>query len=141
MQGWGNPLHYFVVVWVVGGQRWLEMVQCCCLTAVGLLDACLVSSHFTHFLYATGAPLAVALMMVPRADGFAYSLGLYRPFKKTLLRDQQSLLLPQPLLVFSARRYKALFSWRCSPGLCGLAWHWDFSHPRYPTQFLSTTWE
>ena len=51
------------------------------------------------------------------------------------------LLLSQPPLVFTARGNGDLSSqcWHpglCSPGLCGLAWAWDHSLPRCPSQHL-----
>ena len=55
---------------------------------------------------------------------------------------------PENLAVFSAapthtgfysRYYGYLSSWSWNPGLCGLAWGWNCSLPRYPSKFLSTT--
>ena len=60
------------------------------------------------------------------------------PFKWTLLTNWQFLPSPQPLLVFTARSYGALSSWRWDPGQCGLAFVWDRSLPKHPSRFLST---
>ena len=80
-----------------------------CLAARGLLNTQRISSLFTHFPYATGAPRAAALVIVPKVGGFACVLGLWGPFKWTLLRDWQFLLPPQPPLVFTAQSYGSLF--------------------------------
>ena len=69
-----------------------------------------------HFLYTTGALLAVALVAVPRMGGFAYVLSLCGPFQQTLLKNQQFVLPPQNPLVFTARSYGALF---CGTGTLG----------------------
>ena len=94
------------------------------------------SSHFTYFLYASDVPLSYSLVVVPRMGGFAYILGLWGPFQWTLLRDWQFLPPLQPPLVFTARDYDTLSSWLQNPGLHGLAWGWDGSLPRCPSQFL-----
>ena len=52
-----------------------------------LLSTCPASSHFVHFLYATGTPPAVALVLVTRVGGFVYILGPCGPFKHAHLRD------------------------------------------------------
>ena len=96
-----------------------------------------ICSHFT--LYATGAPPATTLVVVPRVGGFVYVLGPCGPFNQILLRDQQLILPPQPPQVFTARSHGYLFSWHWNPGLCGMAWCWDHSLPRHPSQSLSTT--
>ena len=83
--------------------------------------------------HVTGAPLAVALVVVPRVGGFAYVLGVWEPFKWTVLRDWQFILLPHPPLVFIARNYKGLFSQRQNPGLHSLAWGYGHLLPRYPS--------
>ena len=85
--------HSFVALYVGEG---MERGQCCCLAAGGLLGTCPISSHFTKSPYGTGAPLAVALVVVPRVGGFVYVLGWCKPFKQTLLRDQQFLHHPNP---------------------------------------------
>ena len=101
-----------------------------------------ISSHFSHFPYVTGTLWAAALVLNHRVGGFEQVLGPWGSFIWTLLRDQQSLLLPHPPLVFTARSYGALSSWFCwSPGLCSLAWGWDGSLPRCPSRFLSNTGE
>ena len=113
LSGWGNLLHCFVAL--CGGEV-SEGGQCCCLISGGSPGIHLASSHFTHFPYATGTLLAAALVMIPRVGGFMYVLGPCRPFKQTLLRKWQLLLLPQPTLVFTARSCEALSSWCCKPG-------------------------
>ena len=51
--------------------------QCCCwLTSWGLPGPHPISSHFTHFPYATGAPSAAVLVIVPRVGNFAYVLAV-----------------------------------------------------------------
>ena len=112
-----------------------ERGQYRCPAARGLLSTHPASSHFIHFPYATGAPLAVALVMVPRGGGVVYVVGPHQSFKWTLLRDRQFLLPPQPPLVFTDRNYKALFSWCWNPELCSLAWGWHRSLPRCPPDF------
>ena len=89
------------------------MGQCRCLASAGLPGTCPISNHFTHFPFVTGALPAVALVVNPRVGGFAYILSLCGPFKQTLLKIQQFLLPPQPPLVFTARSYGDLSSWRC----------------------------
>ena len=116
----GSPLQLFVALYVGEGS---ERGQCCYLTAGGLLDIPPTSSH-----YVTGAPLAVALVVIPRVGGVAYILGSYQPFKWTLLRDPQFLPLAQPQLVFTARSYEALFPWHWNPELHAVTWG---SLPRY----------
>ena len=64
-----------------------------------MLGSCPISSHFPNFPYTTSIFLAAVLVLNPRVGGFAYILGWYGPFKWTLLRDWQFLLLPQPPLV------------------------------------------
>ena len=68
-------------------------------------------------------------------------LRLCGSFKWSFLKIQQFLLLPQSSLVFIARSYGDLFSQCWNPGLCGPAWGWDRSLPRYLSWFLSTTCE
>ena len=138
MPGLGYPLHCFVALYVGEGS---ESRQCHCLAAGGLLGIHPTSSHFTHFPYAIGALLAVSLVLVPTVGGFVYILGLYGPFKQTLLRDQQVLPEPQTPLVFIARSYETLFYWRWNPGLRSLAWGSDHSLLSCPSQFLSTMHE
>ena len=104
--GQGNPLHCFMALYVGEG---LEKGQCHYLAAGGLLSTCSATSLFTHFLDMTGAPLAVAVVLVPRVGDFANVVGLFGPFKWTLLRDWQFLPLLQPPLVFTARSYEVLF--------------------------------
>ena len=62
----------------------------------------------------------------PGADfwvgGLVYILGPCGPLQQTLLRDWQFLTLPQPLQIFTARGYEALFAWSWNPGMCGLSW-------------------
>ena len=122
-------------------RRGLEKRQCCCLVSGGLPSSHPISSHFTHFLYATGTLPAIALVVNPRVGGFVCILSPCGPFKWTLLRNQQFLLLPQLPLVFTASSCEALFSWCWTPGLCSLAWGWDCSLPRCPSWFLATTRE
>ena len=96
--------------------------------------------HFQSFHLlpiVTSTPLAVALVVVPRVGGFAYVLGVWEPFKWTVLRDWQFILLPHPPLFFIARNYKGLFSQRQNPGLHSLAWGWDCLLPRHSSCFLS----
>ena len=131
-----NPLHKFVAVYAGQGS---ERGQCLCLAPGGLLGTCPTSSHFTHFLYATGTLLAVAPVLVSRVGAFAFVLGLWGPFKWTLLRDLYGVLLLQSSLVFTASSYGDLSSWRWNPGLCGLASVWDQLLPRYPSWCLPTT--
>ena len=102
---------------------------------------CPVSSHFTYFLYAIGAPLAVAPVVIPRVGRFVDVLSPGGSFKQTLLRNWQVLLLFQSPLDFTAITWGALPSWHWNSGLCGLAWGWDSSLQKYPSQFLSTTCE
>ena len=97
-----------------------ERGQCHCLAAGGLFGTHPISSHFTPFPYATGSPLAAALVVVPRVGGFVSIPGLCRAFKHTPSRDQQCLLLLQSPLVFTAKSYEALFCWHWNPGLHGL---------------------
>ena len=78
----------------------------------------------------TGALLAVALVLNPRVGGFIFILGPWGSFKRTLLRDQQFLLLSQPALVFTARSYEALFSQHWNPGMHGLAWGLEWLIPQ-----------
>ena len=66
---------------------------------------CPISSHFTHFLYVTGALPAAALVVNPRVEGFAYVLSPCGAFKWTLLKIWQFLSLPKSPLVFTARSY------------------------------------
>ena len=99
------------------GGEGLKRGQCCCwLTSGGLPGPHPVSSHFTHFPYAIGAPLAVVLVVVPRVGGFSLFPALQR--------SRQFLRSPQNPTGFTARKYETFFSWRWSPRLCGLAWGW-----------------
>ena len=102
---------------------------------------CPISSHFTHFLYVTGALPAVALVLCPRVGGFVYVVSSCRPFIWSLLKVQEFLPLPSPLLVFIARSYGDLSSWHWDHGLCSLAWGWDHLLPRYPSWVLPTAHE
>ena len=95
----GNPILCFVTLCVREGS---ERGQCCCLVSGGLPRTHPISNYFTHFLYATGVLLAVALVVIPSLGGFAYVLGPCGPFKWTLLRNQQFLLPPQPPLVLQS---------------------------------------
>ena len=94
-----------------------------------------------HLPCVTGALPAVALVLSPRVGGFAYILRVCGLFIWSILKIQQFLPLPQPPLVFIARSYGDLSSWSWNPSLCHLAWGWDYLLSRYPSQFLSTTWE
>ena len=91
-------------------RRGLERRQCCCLVSGGLPSSHPISSHFTHFLYATGTLPAIALVVNPRVGGFVCILRPCGPFKWTLLKIWQFLLLIQPPLVFTARSYGDLSS-------------------------------
>ena len=98
-----------------------------------------LSNHFTHFPYVTGTLPAVALVVNPSVGRFAYVL--WSPFKPSFLKIHHFLLTPQPPLVFIARSYGDLSSCLWKPGLCCLAWGWDYSLLRYPSWFLSTIHE
>ena len=103
-----------------------------CLASGDLPSTHPVSSHFAHFLYATGTLPAVALGLNPRVAGCAYILRLCGSFKWSFLKIQQFLLMLQPPLVFTARSYGDLSSQCWNPGLCSVACHWDHSLPRHP---------
>ena len=77
------------------------------------------------------------LPLNPRVGGNVYVLRPCGPFKRSLLKIQQFLLLHQPPLIFIARSYGGLSSQCWNLGLCGLSWGWDHSLPRYPSCFLS----
>ena len=128
--GWGNPLHCFAALHVGEG---LKRGQCHCLVSGGLHSTHFVSSHFSHFRYGTGVLPVLSLVVYHRVGGFVYVLSLCRPFKLTHLRNQQSLLLPHPPLVFTARSYGALSSWLWNPGQYSMAWGWDRLLPRCPS--------
>ena len=75
---------------------------------LGLPGLCPVSSHFTHFPYATGTTPAAVLVVVPRVGGFACILAV-------------SSTTPNPT-GFTARSYAALFflalePWAAQSGL------------------------
>ena len=133
----GDTTH-LTALWHCGGEG-LKRGHFHCLAYGGLPSTCLVSSHFTHFLYVPGTLLASAVVMIPRVGGFAFILGLW--FKQTLLRNRQFIPLPQPPLVFIASNCEALSSQHWKHGLRSLASGRDHSLPRYPSQFLSTTRE
>ena len=116
-------------VWGEGSERGL----CHYLASGGLPGCHTFSSHFTHSPYVTSALLAIALVLNPRVGGFVYVLRPCGPFKQSFLKIQQFLPLPQLPLVFIGRSYGDLSSWCWNPGLCGLAWGWDCSLPRYPS--------
>ena len=106
-----------------------------CLAPGGFLGNRLASSHLTPFPYTISAPLAVALVFVPRVGVFAYVLQPCGPFKQILLIDQQFLLLPQTQKLWGFI-FPELELWPH-----GLAWGWDHSLHRYPSKLLSTTCE
>ena len=62
-----------------------------------------ISNHIPHFPKMSSILLFAALLLIPRVSGFADVLGPWWPFKQTLLRDQQFLLLYQPPLIYSQR--------------------------------------
>ena len=102
---WGNLLHHFVALYV---GDWSERGHCW-LASGGSLSTCPFSSHFTHFPYATGAPLAVALVLVPRVGEFAYILKPFGPFKQTLLRAAVSSTAPTPTGFYSQKLWGFIF--------------------------------
>ena len=85
----------FTALWLCGGEG-SKKRQHHCLAFGDLLSIHPISSHFTHSLYVTGALPAVALVVNPRVDRFAYVLSPCGPFKWTLLKIRQFLLPPQP---------------------------------------------
>ena len=112
-----------------------------CLAAGDFFSSHSIFSPFTTFPYVTSAPVAAALVEVPRVGRFSYVLGQCRPLTWTLPRDWQFPPPPQIPPVFITRSYETLFS-RCrNPGLCGLVWIWSHLLPRFPSRFLSTTHE
>ena len=119
MPGWANLLHHFVAL--CGEKAW-RGVNRHCLASGGLHHTHPISSHFSHFLYGTGALPAVALVLNPRVGTSVYVPSSCVPFKQSLLKIQQFLLPPQPPLVFTARSYWVLSSRHWNPWLCSLAW-------------------
>ena len=73
-----------------------ERAECHCLISGGLPTTCSVSSHFTHFLYGTGALPDIALVVNPRVGGFTYDLSPCAPFKQSLLKSSSFFYCPNP---------------------------------------------
>ena len=87
------------------------------------------------------APFQLLLWCWILVNGLVCVLRPCGPFKWSFLNIWPFLLPPQPPLVFIARSYGDLSSRHWNPGLCGLAWGWDHSLSRYPSQFLFNTCE
>ena len=119
----------------------MERGQCRCLASGGLPGTGPVCSHVTHFPCVTCGRPAVARVPNARVGGYVQVPSPCGPFKWSLLKIGQFLLLPHPPCVFTARSYGALSSWRWNPGLCGLVGGWDPSILRCPSRSLSTTRE
>ena len=75
-----------------------------------------ISSNFIFSSYDTDDLPAIVLMLNPTVYGSVYVLSSCGPFKMSLLKIQQFLLLPQLPLVFIARNYGDLSSWSWNTG-------------------------